>query len=62
VIVYCAYCGPLPLADLETLGGDAWEKHLRSNEHIKVSGAQWTEECQEFGCHEVDSVIGGGRT
>jgi hypothetical protein len=28
VIVKCAYCGPLPLADLEELGPRAWGKHV----------------------------------
>ena len=29
MIVKCAYCGPLPLADLEELGKLAWAKHVR---------------------------------
>lgn len=36
MIVYCAYCRPLPLADLEALGDDAWKKHLRSDEHLRA--------------------------
>lgn len=28
MIVKCAYCGPLPLADLEELGDEAWDKHV----------------------------------
>lgn len=28
MIVACAYCGRLPLADLENLGERAWGKHV----------------------------------
>ena len=28
MIVACATCGPLPSADLEELGAEAWEKHV----------------------------------
>jgi hypothetical protein len=32
MIVSCAYCGPLPLADLEELHDRAWGKHV-AEEH-----------------------------
>lgn len=45
MIVKCAHCGPLPLADLEELGDKAWEKHL-AERHPK-----WFQRLVDAGLH-----------